>query len=90
MNKKKMELTNIETNQIQILTPEKFALMIEERVVNGLSYIEAIIEFVQLYDVEYSVIKKLISHNISTSLMDEAISLNMIKGTKRKKTRSLM
>lgn len=87
---KTMEFTDFSTNQVNILTPDKFALLLEQRVHDGLSYLESIMEFCEKYDVEHSTIKKLLTPNIIASLKQEAINLNLIKGGERKKSKGLI
>lgn len=88
--KKKTEIMDIETNQIEIWTPEKFAIAIETHVHQGLTYLEAIMNFKEKYDADDLIIKKLMTTNILQSLRQEAVDLNLIRGKKNKKTRKLL
>lgn len=88
--KKTMEFIDTATNQVRVLTPDKFALHLEQRVHEGLSYLEAIIEFCEQYDADHIIVKKLLTPNITTSLKEEAIQLNLIRGQLKKKTKSLL
>lgn len=87
--KKQMECLDTVTNQVKILTPEKFSMMIEAKVQTGLSYLESIMEFTNEYDVDHAVIKKLITPNISFSLKQEAIQLNLIRTKTKKSSKKL-
>lgn len=85
-----MELTDFATNQVNVLTPDKFSLLLEQRVQDGLSYLESIIEFCEKYDLEHSTIKKLLTPNIISSLKREATDLNLIKTEIKKTSKSLL
>ncbi len=84
-SRKKMEIHNIESDTINVYTPEKFSLEIEKKVQEGLSYLESIMELIEANDVEDGQIKKLLTPNIIESLKQEAIELNIIRGEKKHK-----
>lgn len=85
-----MELIDFATNQVNVLTPDKFSMLIEQRVQDGLSYLESLMEFCEKYDLDYIAVKKLLTPNILYSLKKEAIDLNLIKTDCKKPSKSLL
>lgn len=64
---------------------EKFCDGIELLVQKGNSYLESIIEYCDLHDIETEVAAKLISPNLRVKLQHEAENLSLIKKTIKRK-----
>ncbi len=71
--------------ELNLLTKEKFSLMIEEKVEKGLTYIDAIVILTQENGIDSDKIKKLITNSIKIKIEEEAIELNYIKRQKEHK-----
>lgn len=89
-SQKSMELTDFATKQVNVLTPDKFSMLLEQRVQEGLSYLESVIEFCEKYDLEHTTIKKLLTPNIISSLKQEATQLHLLKNESKKTSKSLL
>jgi len=81
-----MEL-NKELEQVienKFLTPSKFALEIEKIVIEeNFNYIDAIVHFCEINNLEVESVTKLISKPLKEKLKYDAISLNFMKKTSR-------
>ena len=70
----------------KFLTPQKFALDIEKIVVDEeLNYIDAIIHYCEINNIEVESVTKLISKPLKERLKWDAIRLNFMKKTSRAK-----
>ena len=70
----------------KIVTPQKFALDIEKIVVDEqLNYIDAIIHYCEINNIEVESVTKLISKPLKERLKWDAIRLNFMKKTSRAK-----
>jgi len=68
----------------KFLTPEKFAVAIEKIVKeNGGNYIDAIVLYCEINNIEIDTIPKLISKPLKEKLKRDAIELNFMKKTTR-------
>ena len=73
-------------NNNKFLTPQKFALDIEKIVVDEqLNYIDAIIHYCEINNIEVESVTKLISKPLKERLKWDAIRLNFMKKTSRAK-----
>ena len=81
--------TNKELEQVienKFLTPSKFALEIEKIVVEeNLNYIDAIVHYCEINNLEVESVTKLISKPLKERLKWDAIRLNFMKKTSRAK-----
>lgn len=69
---------------IDVLTKEKFSLIIEELVRDAkLSYVDAIVHWCETNDMEVETAAKLVSPLIKEKMMRECIDLNIFKGSAR-------
>ena len=70
----------------KFLTPQKFAIEIEKIVANDeLNYIDAILHYCEINNLEVESITKLISKPLKERLKWDAIRLNFMKKTSRAK-----
>ena len=70
----------------KFLTPSKFAMEIEKIVVDeDLNYIDAIIHYCEIHNIEVESVTKLISKPLKERLKWDAIRLNFMKKTSRAK-----
>ena len=70
----------------KFVTPQKFALDIEKIVVDEeLNYIDAIIHYCEINNIEVESVTKLISKPLKERLKCDAIRLNFMKKTSRAK-----
>ena len=70
----------------KFVTPQKFALDIEKIVVDeDLNYIDAIIHYCEINNIEVESVTKLISKPLKERLKWDAIRLNFMKKTSRAK-----
>ena len=70
----------------KFVTPQKFAIDIEKIVVDeDLNYIDAIIHYCEINNIEVESVTKLISKPLKERLMWDAIRLNFMKKTSRAK-----
>lgn len=68
----------------KFLTPEKFAVAIEKIVKdNSINYIDAIVLYCEVNNIELDTIPKLISKPLKEKLKRDAIELNFMKKTTR-------
>jgi len=81
--------TNKELEQVienKFLTPSKFALEIENIVISeGMNYIDAIVHYCEMNNLEVESITKLVSKPLKERLKNDAINLNFMKKTSRAK-----
>ena len=81
--------TNKELEKVianKFVTPQKFALDIEKIVVDEeLNYIDAIIHYCEINNIEVESVTKLISKPLKERLKWDAIRLNFMKKTSRAK-----
>ncbi len=86
INVENME-TNKELEQVienKFLTPSKFALEIEKIVIEeNLNYIDAIVHYCEINNLEVESVTKLISKPLKERLKWDAIRLNFMKKTSR-------
>ena len=70
----------------KFVTPQKFAIDIEKIVVDeDLNYIDAIIHYCEIHNIEVESVTKLISKPLKERLKWDAIRLNFMKKTSRAK-----
>ena len=70
----------------KFVTPQKFAIDIEKIVVDEeLNYIDAIIHYCEIHNIEVESVTKLISKPLKERLKWDAIRLNFMKKTSRAK-----
>ena len=70
----------------KVVTPQKFAMDIEKIVVDEeLNYIDAIIHYCEINNIEVESVTKLISKPLKERLKWDAIRLNFMKKTSRAK-----
>ena len=70
----------------KFVTPQKFAIDIEKIVVDeDLNYIDAIIHYCEIHNIEVEAVTKLISKPLKERLKWDAIRLNFMKKTSRAK-----
>ena len=70
----------------KFVTPQKFAMDIEKIVVDEeLNYIDAIIHYCEINNIEVESVTKLISKPLKERLKSDAIRLNFMKKTSRAK-----
>jgi hypothetical protein len=68
----------------KFLTPSKFALEIEKIVIEeGFNYIDAIVHFCEINNLEVESVTKLISKPLKEKLKNDAINLNFMRKTSR-------
>lgn len=88
-----IDIENMEKNeeleqviQEKFLTPSKFALEIEKIVVEeGFNYIDSIVYFCEINNIEIESVTKLISKPLKERLKYDAIQLNFMKKTSKAK-----
>lgn len=68
-----------------ILTPEKLHTEIHKRVSDGVSYVDAIIEYAEKNDIEIELLAKIVKKtpNLKTKIKEEASELKMLKEEKK-------
>ena len=65
---------------MSIITPNKFALLIEDIVKNKrISYIDAVVLYCEKHNIDPSTTKSMINKNLKEKIAYEAQGLNMIK-----------
>ena len=65
---------------MSIITPNKFALLIEEIVKNKrISYIDAVVLYCEKHNIDPSTTKSMINKNLKEKIAYEAQGLNMLK-----------
>ena len=65
---------------MSIITPNKFALLIEDIVKNKrISYIDAVVLYCEKHDIDPSTTKSMINKNLKEKIAYEAQGLNMLK-----------
>ena len=70
----------------KFVTPQKFAIDIEKIVVDeDLNYIDAIIHYCEIHNIEVESVTKLISKPLKERIKCDAIRLNIMKKTSRAK-----
>lgn len=88
-----IDIENMEKNeeleqaiQEKFLTPSKFAIEIERIVVEeGFNYIDSIVYFCEINNIEIESVTKLISKPLKERLKYDAIQLNFMKKTSKAK-----
>lgn len=66
--------------KFEFMTPTKFQLLVENYVVeNDVSYIEAVLFYCDLHEIEFSIISKLVSPNLKEKLNVSAIKAGYFK-----------
>ena len=71
----------------KFLCPEKFAMDIEEYVLNNkCDYIEGIVNYCEIHNIDIETIPKLLSKPLKEKLKHNAIKLNFLKNTNKTKS----
>ena len=76
-----IEIADIGDEQkFEFMTPTKFQLIVENYVLeNDVNYIDAVLFYCDLYEIEFSVINKLVTPNLKEKLKMSAIKNGLFK-----------